>query len=66
MPDDLSRDTLLPRLAAIVGDRLYGTAREPAATRLMLHAARLAFPHPSDGRIIEVVAEPPDWFAGLS
>jgi len=49
----------------IVGDRLYGTARNPGAARLMLHAGWLAFPHPSDGRIIEVAAETPDWFAGL-
>jgi tRNA pseudouridine32 synthase/23S rRNA pseudouridine746 synthase len=54
----------------IVGDRLYatapsGTARHPAATRLMLHATWLAFPHPSDGRMLEVAAEPPDGFFEL-
>jgi tRNA pseudouridine32 synthase/23S rRNA pseudouridine746 synthase len=54
----------------IVGDRLYGaplfgTPRNPAAARLMLHAAWLAFPHPSDGRILEVAAESPAGFAEL-
>jgi len=49
----------------IVGDRLYGTAHHPAAGRLMLHAAWLAFPHPCDGRMIEVTAEPPRWLTDL-
>jgi len=40
----------------IEGDRLYG-ARGP--TGLALHALRLAFPHPADGRPIEVAAPPP-------
>jgi tRNA pseudouridine32 synthase/23S rRNA pseudouridine746 synthase len=47
----------------IVGDRLYGPATTSVAARLMLHAVWLAFPHPIDGRIIEVAAEPPDGFA---
>jgi len=47
----------------IVGDRLYGPTKTSVAARLMLHAVWLAFPHPSDGRIIEVAAEPPDDFA---
>ncbi|MSP59203.1 MAG: RluA family pseudouridine synthase [Myxococcales bacterium] len=37
----------------LVGDRLYGG---PAAPRLMLHAARLAFPHPQTAAPIEVVS----------
>jgi RluA family pseudouridine synthase len=37
----------------ILGDRLYGGAEAP---RLMLHAQRLALPHPDDGRMIEVVS----------
>ena len=45
---------------AIVGDRRYGG---PAAPRLMLHAARLAFAHPEDGRRIELEAPLPDDFA---
>ena len=55
----------------IVGDRLYlqeqaaacRRTKEPRATRLGLHATWLAFPHPSDGRMVEVVAQPPGWFA---
>jgi RluA family pseudouridine synthase len=35
----------------ILGDRRYGG---PAAARLMLHAARLAFAHPADGHPLEV------------
>lgn len=39
----------------IVGDRLYGTAAVQAACgRLALHAAWLRFPHPADGRPIEI------------
>ena len=41
--------------APIVGDRLYGTA----ASRLMLHAARLQFTHPIMGRELEITWEPP-------
>lgn len=41
--------------APIVGDMLYGTA----ASRLMLHAARLQFIHPFTGQEIEIIWEPP-------
>lgn len=33
----------------IVGDELFGRGPEPGVTRLHLHAARLAFPHPANG-----------------
>ena len=50
----------------IVGDRLYGpghaAAQGPSATRLGLHATWLVFPHPRDGRLVEVRSEPPGWF----
>jgi tRNA pseudouridine32 synthase/23S rRNA pseudouridine746 synthase len=39
----------------ILGDRLYDGAPAP---RLYLHATRLAFPHPDDGREIEVLSPP--------
>ncbi len=39
----------------IVGDMLYGTA----ASRLMLHAARLQFTHPFTGQEIDIIWEPP-------
>jgi len=42
--------------APIEGDRLYGAG---GSTGLALHALRLAFPHPADGRPIEVAAPPP-------
>lgn len=41
--------------APIVGDMLYGTA----ASRLMLHAARLQFTHPITGQPIDITWEPP-------
>ena len=51
----------------IVGDRLYcqlhAAANEPPATRLGLHATWLAFPHPRDGRLVEVRSQSPGWFA---
>jgi hypothetical protein len=48
----------------IVGDTLYG---DPAADRRMavpprrqlLHAVKLAFPHPATGKRMEFTAEPP-------
>jgi len=52
----------------IVGDRLYGpvhpAANAPSAARLRLHATWLAFPHPRDGRRVDVRSEPPESFAG--
>ena len=42
--------------APIEGDRLYGAG---GSIGLALHAARLAFSHPLDGRPIEVTAPPP-------
>ena len=44
---------------AIRGDRLYGGAGGADAARLCLHAERLAFDHPDDGRRVEVVSVPP-------
>ena len=43
--------------APILGDRLYGDER--SAPRLMLHAERLAFAHPDDGRRIVCHAPAP-------
>jgi len=45
----------------IVGDRLYGPLSGTEAPRLALHAAWLMFPHPRDGRPVEIRAEPPCW-----
>lgn len=48
----------------VLGDRTYGgrneLARELGLTRPFLHAFRLAFPHPDDGRVIEVEEELPE------
>jgi tRNA pseudouridine32 synthase/23S rRNA pseudouridine746 synthase len=50
----------------IVGDRLYGPATQPAAAeRLALHAAWLRFPHPADGRQVEI-ASPHGLAGGLA
>jgi 23S rRNA pseudouridine1911/1915/1917 synthase len=46
----------------VVGDRVYGPEHGPAAARQMLHAWRLAFPHPLTGRRIAVEAPLPDDF----
>ncbi len=48
---------------AIIGDDLYGKADD--ATRLCLHAWRLAFHHPATGEWVEYSAPPPDDFARL-
>ncbi len=42
----------------IAGDRLYGRHAGADATRLALHAAAIAFPHPVDGRLVRLVAAP--------
>jgi len=52
----------------LVGDQRYGgalTAGGRAASRLMLHAASLDFPHPEGGRLT-VTAPPPEDFATLA
>jgi 23S rRNA pseudouridine1911/1915/1917 synthase len=50
----------------VLGDAMYGVA-SPAIARQALHAARLAFPRPSDGARVEVVAElPEDLVAALA
>jgi 23S rRNA pseudouridine1911/1915/1917 synthase len=43
----------------VAGDRSYGGGRELGLDRPWLHAYMLAFPHPDDGRRIEVTAPPP-------
>ena len=40
----------------IVGDGVYGRKERPSGSRPFLHAWKLAFPHPQDGRRIEVEA----------
>ena len=55
----------------VLGDRLYGGATELARalglTRPFLHAVRLRFPHPDDGRAVEVEDPlPPDLVAALA
>ena len=37
----------------IVGDSLYAEAQPAKGERLMLHAARLGFPHPVSGQMCE-------------
>lgn len=46
----------------ILGDTLYGA---PEFERMMLHAYRLAFPHPDAGGLISVVAPLPEPFSRL-
>ncbi len=40
----------------VAGDRLYCRAATASVGRLWLHAGRIAFPHPADGRTVELVA----------
>jgi len=47
----------------VLGDRVYGGEAGAAAPRQMLHAWRLAFPHPITGAHIAVEAPVPDDFA---
>ncbi|HEX2051062.1 MAG TPA: RluA family pseudouridine synthase [Actinomycetota bacterium] len=54
----------------VVGDRTYGGGGEPAGrlglTRPFLHAWRLRFPHPDDGRVVDVADPlPADLVAAL-
>ncbi|MGE4081588.1 MAG: RluA family pseudouridine synthase [Vicinamibacterales bacterium] len=49
----------------VLGDRVYGPAGGPAAPRQMLHAWKLAFPHPITGARIAVEAPVPEDFARL-
>jgi 23S rRNA pseudouridine1911/1915/1917 synthase len=49
----------------IVGDRVYAPEVGLEAPRQMLHAWRLSFPHPIDGRAIEVEAPIPSDFATI-
>lgn len=55
---------LADRGAPIVGERKYAVAsRYPLrAKRVLLHAAGLAFPHPSDGRRVEIECPLPEDF----
>jgi tRNA pseudouridine32 synthase/23S rRNA pseudouridine746 synthase len=48
----------------ILGDPIYATGAALAFPRLMLHAAKLSFPHP-EGGTTTVEAPPPADFAGL-
>lgn len=48
----------------IIGDSIYGSREKDShlrrrPTRTLLHAVRLAFKHPTTGRFVEFLAEPP-------
>jgi tRNA pseudouridine32 synthase / 23S rRNA pseudouridine746 synthase len=42
----------------IIGDALYGRDAVPSATRMLLHASRLAFRHPVNGELLALLSEP--------
>ena len=51
----------------VVGDRVYGSARQSIdevkrATRQMLHASRVSFEHPFTGQQVKVTAPLPEDF----
>lgn len=62
------RNQIRVQLAAeghpLVGDRAYGRP-SPLLPRTALHAARLAFDHPADGRRVEFESDPPADFKRL-
>ena len=47
----------------IVGDGVYGSKERPSGSRPLLHACKLAFPHPLTGQPIDCESEPPGDFA---
>jgi 23S rRNA pseudouridine1911/1915/1917 synthase len=49
----------------IIGDEIYGDAERCDASRLCLHAWRLAFHHPATGEWVEFIAPVPEAFAQL-
>jgi len=50
----------------LLGDRLYGSARQPyGADGQMLHAYQLGFIHPSTGEQLEFIAQPPQEFTAI-
>jgi len=49
----------------IIGDEIYGHVEKDEASRLCLHAWRLAFHHPATGEWVEFVAPLPEAFAQL-
>lgn len=46
----------------IVGDGVYGSKERPSGSRPMLHASKLAFPHPVTGVPIDCESNPPKDF----
>jgi 23S rRNA pseudouridine1911/1915/1917 synthase len=56
------RAHLAARGHPLVGDERYGSRRDPIR-RLCLHATRLAFAHPRDGRRVSFESPPPPAFA---
>ena len=48
---------------SIMGDSVYGTAKKLSGARPLLHASRLAFPHPLSGQPIDCASPPPIDFA---
>ena len=44
---------------AIIGDSLYSVNPPPDGQRLLLHAAKLGFPHPLSGEPVNCVSDVP-------
>lgn len=43
----------------VAGDTKYGAGRRDTGGRLLLHSWKISFPHPGDGRRVDVEAPPP-------
>lgn len=49
----------------IVGDGVYGSQERPSWSRPLLHASKLAFPHPMTGEPVACESDPPRDFADI-
>jgi 23S rRNA pseudouridine1911/1915/1917 synthase len=49
----------------IVGDGVYGRQERSSGSRPLLHACKLAFPHPLTGKAIDCESDPPRDFAAV-
>ena len=49
----------------IVGDGVYGSKERPAGSRPLLHASKLAFPHPLTAQPVDCESNPPRDFADI-
>lgn len=59
------RAVLAKRGFPVIGDRLYGSKRRPVRGAILLHALRLALPHPHTQDFLEIYAPIPPYFGKI-